>query len=612
MIDIQKKNEMRASRTELENALTAAGAVITGKTAKCPFHDDQHKSGSIHEKGGVWTFTCFAKSCNFHGDVFDVMEKYQGKPAGELLPKTEPEERKQPVRIFPTVNALKAMANGIFPILDDVFEYKNPETKSIQMIVMRARDDSGKKHFLQCRPSSTGDGFELGAPPKPWPLYNRGRLAKSEWAIIVEGEKCVHALHDVGIVATTSPGGSANGQNADWTPCAGKLCYLWPDNDASGKAYMEQVGQILERLTPPAKVRWIDPEALDIPEKGDCVEFIEIWGEEGPEEAKRAIEGVIASARSAGAASEVHAMIEATITGKRTSVSWRFPTMGRITQSLLPGTVTMLCGNPEGGKSLLVIDAFADWHERGIPVALYELEDDRAYHLSRFVAQRASQSNFVNVNWVKENSAEARKIIQEFSEQMDSFGQCLYTAPDEMVTLRALGDWVTKMADSGKRIIGIDPITAAETTNAPWQDDKRFLIEAKSAVRRNGASLVLVTHPRLGPKFQGAMAGGAAYSRFSHTIFWLHWLAKKRACQLRRDDGTEFRADVHRMLKILKARNGPGGNGTEIAFNLDSQSIRFSELGIVLKQVESTNINETPAQSPPRKENQPTMFGGNP
>ena len=66
-------------------------------------------------------------------------------------------------------------------------------------------------------------------------------MLESESVAVAEGEKCVHLLHDVGIVATTSPCGSRKSQYADWTPLAGKAVYLWPDNDGNGKKHMEDV-----------------------------------------------------------------------------------------------------------------------------------------------------------------------------------------------------------------------------------------------------------------------------------------------------------------------------------------------------------------------------------
>jgi KaiC/GvpD/RAD55 family RecA-like ATPase len=582
----ETKDDIRGNLATLEMMLRTAGGVVKGKTVKCPFHEDRHPSGHLYEKDGVWRFKCNAASCNFCGDFFDVKARYEGRPVEDVL--RESSERRQPerksAREYPDVAALEAMARGIFASHESTFQYVHPTTKKTQLVILRCRDADGAKHFLQCRP--TAIGFELGAPEKPWPIYNRARVAQSDWCFVVEGEKCVHALHEVGFIATTSPGGAANAKSADWSPLAGKTCYLWPDNDESGKIYMREVAEILEKLQPAANLRWIDPEALDLPPKGDACDFIEIWGTGSDGESKAAIDSLIASARGGGASVEVQSLVEDTISGKRSAISWSHELLGRLTQALLPGTVTMICGNPEGGKSLLVIEEMANWHRSGIPVALYELEDDKAFHLLRFLAQRSLESKMTDAQWVKMNPDEARRIIDAYRSDMDSFGKCLFTAPDNIVSLRNLGEWVGKQADAGKRIIAIDPITAAETSNSPWQDDKRFLIEAKTAVRRNGASLILVTHPRTNQKFTpglASMAGGAAYSRFSHTVLWLHKLEKKKPLKVVRPIGAIVVAEVTRVLKIFKARNASGG-GLELAMELDPQSLRFAEQGRVSRE----------------------------
>ncbi|MFZ1007678.1 MAG: hypothetical protein WAN65_12630, partial [Candidatus Sulfotelmatobacter sp.] len=549
---IEAKDEIRHDRNALEMLLRNAGIVIKGKSLRCPFHDDKHASAGIYEKEGIWRLSCHSKGCEFNGDFYDVKSKLENTPVADLLRgQSQPRQTKKAAREYRDVVALEAMAHGLFPTIEGVYQYADPATKKVQLVVMRCRDKDGDKHFLQCRPTAVG--FELGAPAKPWPIYNRARVSKSDWCFVVEGEKCVHAMHDVGFVATTSPGGAANARNADWSPLAGKTCYLWPDNDQAGRDYMRDVGQILEKLQPAANLRIIDPEAFDLPAKGDVCDLIEIWGEGDIEESKRVIESVIASAKGGGASNEVGSLIDETISGRRQAIAWPHEILSDFTQSLLPGTVTMICGNPGGGKSLFLTEAMGFWHRAGIPVALYALEHDRAYHLIRFLAQRAGQSKLTNARWVKENADDAKKIFEAFRQDIDSFGKSVFTAPDEMVSLRSLGDWVCKMADSGVRVIGVDPVTAAETTNAPWQDDKRFLIEAKCAMRRNGSSLIVVTHPRANQKFTpglSSLAGGAAFSRFSQTVLWLHKLEKRKNTRLRRLDGREHSAEIQRIVKI--------------------------------------------------------------
>ena len=67
---------VKADRGRLRAALEAAGAQFNGASSlKCPFHEDRNASAGIHEKDGVWLFTCH--SCEWNGskrsgDVFAV------------------------------------------------------------------------------------------------------------------------------------------------------------------------------------------------------------------------------------------------------------------------------------------------------------------------------------------------------------------------------------------------------------------------------------------------------------------------------------------------------------------------------------------------------------
>lgn len=105
------------------------------------------------------------------------------------------------------------------------------------------------------------------------PLYNLNRLAKYSTATVylVEGEKCVEALTKLKLLATTS-GGAQSDDKADWQPLAGREVTLWNDNDEAGKAYIDRVTQKLSALN--VTVTQIDIAALNLPAKGDCVDWL--------------------------------------------------------------------------------------------------------------------------------------------------------------------------------------------------------------------------------------------------------------------------------------------------------------------------------------------------
>ena len=103
-----------------------------------------------------------------------------------------------------------------------------------------------KKSYRQCSVGWSGSGDGPDAQPGrhiKWkamnsrrPLYRLDLLLQSTGPVLVsEGEKCVDCLTPLGIVATTSAGGSSAPAKTDWTPLAGRRVVIWPDADTPGR-----------------------------------------------------------------------------------------------------------------------------------------------------------------------------------------------------------------------------------------------------------------------------------------------------------------------------------------------------------------------------------------
>lgn len=110
--------------------------------------------------------------------------------------------------------------------------------------------------------------------PNGTPLYNLHRLAKYPNAIVylVEGEKCVEALTKLKLLATTS-GGASSDDKADWQPLAEREVIAWADNDDAGLGYISRVTERLKALN--TNVKQIETDALNLPIKGDCVDWLQ-------------------------------------------------------------------------------------------------------------------------------------------------------------------------------------------------------------------------------------------------------------------------------------------------------------------------------------------------
>lgn len=475
--------------------------------------------------------------------------------------------------------------NGHYPTLEDivrtysnvqtVYKYTNPETRLVDLAVIRYQPN-GHKKFAQCSPN--GKGWLKARPEGLLPLYNRSRLRRADSVIVVEGEKAVHALADIDMVATTSPMGAGKAGLADWTPLTGKKVYLWPDNDDPGIAHMRDVEKILDKLE--CQLHWVNP---DLPAKGDAADFLELNGGLRSDK-KIAVSLLLDEATPLGAARELGNRIQQIISGEWSNIEFPWPMVSTESQALLPDSILAICGEPGAAKSFWMLEAFSQWHLNGEKVALFMLEDDRTYHLNRVMAQLDDNSLLTEARWVQAEGQKAKDAFERHRDKLDSFGRVLYDAPDRQVTLSELADWFEARCQEGFKICGIDPITAAQANNDPWIQDQKFIFRAKEIAKKYHSRLIYVIHPRIAQGKMGAslsrMAGGAAYSRFSHSVFWLTFHESPKTTKVYSETMGTRLVTYERSIKIAKARNGRGA-GSEIAFHFQPETLRFEEYGVV-------------------------------
>ena len=204
--------------------------------------------------------------------------------------------------------------------------------------------------------------------------------------------------------------------------------------------------------------------------------------------------------------------------------------------------------------------------------------------------------------WVKENPDLARKLCRENQEFLDRMGQVIYEAPAKSVSLAELTEWVTVQAEAGKRIICIDPITAAMTGRESWLDDLMFMTAVKKVLIEHECSLVLVTHPRKGGNrviTEDNLAGGLAWGRYGQTLLWLVNADNEKKVTIT-VHGNQDETVCNRILHIVKARNATGG-GRRYAMQL--KALNLSGLGMIVtrrsKVLEDGDAEPAPSQPPP-------------
>lgn len=222
-------------------------ATADGFKGPCPTHEDLNPSLSIREtQDGVVLVKCFA-GCSQEKVVSGL-----GLHMADLFPaRDEPPwpgrqhqgSRPEPRHFATAEDAINGYGRGM---PDRQWTYVDASGAEVGR-TLRWNTATGK----DIRPvAKVADGWRHAAMQEPRPLFNLpALLANQESPIyVVEGEKCVDALTALGLLATTSAGGSQAARFTDWAPLAGRLVVILPDNDAAGRKYAETVADILDGL----------------------------------------------------------------------------------------------------------------------------------------------------------------------------------------------------------------------------------------------------------------------------------------------------------------------------------------------------------------------------
>lgn len=194
-------------------------------SARCPCrNDDNNPSLSIAEENGRILMHCHRGSgC----DVFKICESI-GVKVGDIMP-DDPSPKKGGLTLVATYDYIDENGELLFQ-------------------KVRYLDENGKKTFRQRRPKD-GGGWEYELNGTPRILYNLPAVlaakANKQPILVVEGEKDVDTLRQMGIVATTMPGGAGKWLDIHTEALAGALVDVVADNDEVGREHAAVVAQAL-------------------------------------------------------------------------------------------------------------------------------------------------------------------------------------------------------------------------------------------------------------------------------------------------------------------------------------------------------------------------------
>jgi hypothetical protein len=224
-----------------------------GWEARCPCrNDDDNPSLSISEddRTGNILVTCHRGSPCSSKEICEAM----GVTQAALFP---PQKR--------TKEKLELVKS---------YDYTN-EQGELLFQKLRYVDGSGKKTFRQRKPDGRG-GWEYSLGDTPKVLYNLPLVVKAVadgypiW--VVEGEKDADTLVDMGIIATTMPGGAGKWLQIHTDALTGGTVVVVADNDEPGIAHAKAVTEELVKAG-------CDVSAWRTPQCKDVTDFLAIDGD---------------------------------------------------------------------------------------------------------------------------------------------------------------------------------------------------------------------------------------------------------------------------------------------------------------------------------------------
>lgn len=154
-------------------------------------------------------------------------------------------------------------------IIEAIYPYKNANGE----IVIEKVRKAGKKFSIR-RPVNGGYIYKEATKGLDIPLYNLPDVARSDTVYIVEGEKDVETLRELGLVATCNFDGAGKWKDCYSETLKGKSIVILPDNDSAGDKHCNKVIASLKGKA--SSVKRVDLPGLK--EHGDVTDYISNGG----------------------------------------------------------------------------------------------------------------------------------------------------------------------------------------------------------------------------------------------------------------------------------------------------------------------------------------------
>lgn len=240
---------------EFLSKLNGVNKTANGYEARCPCRNDDENPSlavGIDKANGNILVTCHRGSPCSSKEICESMGLTQ---ASLFAPQNREKPKKNSLTLVKSYDYTDGEGNLLFQKL-------------------RYIDADGKKTFRQRKPDRHG-GWEYSLGDTPKVLYNleavRKAVSLNHPVWVVEGEKDADTLTELGLVATTMPGGAGKWLDIHTNELKGAVVDIVADNDTPGREHASAVLKSLLSVGCDAKV-WCTPREKDV------TDFIAIGG----------------------------------------------------------------------------------------------------------------------------------------------------------------------------------------------------------------------------------------------------------------------------------------------------------------------------------------------
>jgi len=327
--------------------------------------------------------------------------------------------------------------------------------------------------------------------------------------LICEGEKAADAVAELGLIGTTSSGGSKAAGKTDWGPMNGRIVWVIPDHDEPGKSYAQDVARLCHQAGA-REVKVLDWSNIlpgrELPQGYDLADAVaECDGD--PKVLAKLCERIDRTAEQTklwkpDPTKEPGPVMICLADVQPEPIRWLWP--GRIPL----GRITLLAGVPGIGKSFLALDAAArvstgsPWPDgqpcpRGSVLVLAAEDDPGDTIRPRLDAMRADTRRIHLLTAVRhvENGQPCELTVS--LHDVDAIEQAI----------KRIGDC---------RLVIVDPIGSylGSRTDGNAENQVRAVLQPLAHLaRRHGPAVVIVAHRRkaTGTTADEVVMGSRAY-----------------------------------------------------------------------------------------------------